>query len=29
MMHVGMNIEDKPALFAEVRRVLKERGASS
>jgi len=23
MMHVGMNIEDKPALFAEVRRVLK------
>jgi SAM-dependent methyltransferase len=24
MMHVGMNIEDKPALFAEVRRVLKD-----
>ena len=24
MMHVGMNIEDKVALFAEVRRVLKE-----
>ena len=24
MMHVGMNIEDKPKLFAEVRRVLKE-----
>jgi SAM-dependent methyltransferase len=24
MMHVGMNIEDKPALFAEIRRVLKE-----
>jgi SAM-dependent methyltransferase len=23
MMHVGMNIADKPALFAEVRRVLK------
>jgi ubiquinone/menaquinone biosynthesis C-methylase UbiE/uncharacterized protein (DUF1330 family) len=23
MMHVGMNIEDKPKLFAEVRRVLK------
>jgi len=23
MMHVGMNIENKPALFAEVRRVLK------
>jgi ubiquinone/menaquinone biosynthesis C-methylase UbiE len=23
MMHVGMNIEDKPTLFAEVRRVLK------
>ena len=23
MMHVGMNIEDKPALFAEIRRVLK------
>ena len=23
MMHVGMNIEDKPALFTEVRRVLK------
>lgn len=23
MMHVGMNIEDKPRLFAEVRRVLK------
>jgi ubiquinone/menaquinone biosynthesis C-methylase UbiE len=23
MMHVGMNIEDKPALFREVRRVLK------
>ncbi len=23
MMHVGMNIEDKPALFAEARRVLK------
>jgi hypothetical protein len=22
MMHVGMNIEDKPALFAEIRRVL-------
>jgi len=26
MMHVGMNIEDKPALFAEVRRVLKKGG---
>jgi ubiquinone/menaquinone biosynthesis C-methylase UbiE len=26
MMHVGMNIEDKPALFAEVRRVLKSGG---
>lgn len=23
MMHVGMNIEDKPALFAEIRRVLR------
>jgi ubiquinone/menaquinone biosynthesis C-methylase UbiE len=23
MMHVGMNIDDKPALFAEVRRVLR------
>ncbi|MGH6902558.1 MAG: class I SAM-dependent methyltransferase, partial [Geminicoccaceae bacterium] len=23
MMHVGMNIEDKPALFCEARRVLK------
>jgi SAM-dependent methyltransferase len=23
MIHVGMNIEDKPALFAEIRRVLK------
>jgi SAM-dependent methyltransferase len=22
MMHVGMNVDDKPALFAEVRRVL-------
>jgi SAM-dependent methyltransferase len=27
MMHVGMNIEDKPALFAEVRRVLKKGAA--
>jgi SAM-dependent methyltransferase len=27
MMHVGMNIEDKPALFTEVRRVLKEGAA--
>lgn len=26
MMHVGMNIEDKPALFREVHRVLKPRG---
>jgi ubiquinone/menaquinone biosynthesis C-methylase UbiE len=26
MMHVGMNIEDKPKLFAEVRRVLKPGG---
>jgi ubiquinone/menaquinone biosynthesis C-methylase UbiE len=26
-MHVGMNIEDKPALFAEARRVLKRGGA--
>lgn len=26
MMHVGMNIEDKPGLFAEVRRVLKSGG---
>jgi ubiquinone/menaquinone biosynthesis C-methylase UbiE len=26
MMHVGMNIEDKPGLFAEVRRVLKAGG---
>jgi ubiquinone/menaquinone biosynthesis C-methylase UbiE len=26
MMHVGMNIADKPALFAEVRRVLKPGG---
>ena len=26
MMHVGMNIEDKPRLFAEVRRVLKPEG---
>ena len=26
MMHVGMNIEDKPALFAQVRRVLKQGG---
>ncbi|MGH6924690.1 MAG: class I SAM-dependent methyltransferase [Propylenella sp.] len=26
MMHVGMNIEDKRALFAEVRRVLKSEG---
>jgi ubiquinone/menaquinone biosynthesis C-methylase UbiE len=26
MMHVGMNIEDKPALFAEARRVLKAGG---
>jgi ubiquinone/menaquinone biosynthesis C-methylase UbiE len=26
MMHVGMNIADKPALFAEVRRVLKDGG---
>jgi ubiquinone/menaquinone biosynthesis C-methylase UbiE len=26
MMHVGMNIEDKPALFAEVRRVLRPGG---
>lgn len=26
MMHVGMNIADKPALFAEVRRVLKAGG---
>jgi ubiquinone/menaquinone biosynthesis C-methylase UbiE len=26
MMHVGMNIEDKPRLFAEVRRVLKKGG---
>jgi ubiquinone/menaquinone biosynthesis C-methylase UbiE len=26
MMHVGMNIEDKPALFAEVRRVLRTGG---
>jgi ubiquinone/menaquinone biosynthesis C-methylase UbiE len=25
-MHVGMNIEDKPALFAEARRVLKQGG---
>jgi ubiquinone/menaquinone biosynthesis C-methylase UbiE len=23
MMHVGMNVEDKPTLFAEIRRVLK------
>jgi SAM-dependent methyltransferase len=27
MMHVGMNIADKPALFAEVRRVLKKGAA--
>lgn len=27
MMHVGMNIEDKPALFAKVRRVLKKGAA--
>jgi SAM-dependent methyltransferase len=27
MMHVGMNIEDKHMLFAEVRRVLKEGSA--
>jgi ubiquinone/menaquinone biosynthesis C-methylase UbiE len=27
MMHVGMNIADKPALFAEVRRVLKPGGS--
>jgi len=26
MMHVGMNIEDKPKLFSEVRRVLKKGG---
>ena len=26
MLHVGMNIEDKPKLFAEVRRVLKRQG---
>ena len=26
MLHVGMNIVDKPALFAEVRRVLKPKG---
>jgi SAM-dependent methyltransferase len=26
MMHVGMNVEDKPKLFAEVRRVLKRGG---
>ncbi|HZX86220.1 MAG TPA: methyltransferase domain-containing protein, partial [Reyranella sp.] len=26
MIHVGMNIEDKPALFAGVRRVVKPRG---
>jgi ubiquinone/menaquinone biosynthesis C-methylase UbiE len=26
MMHVGMNIEDKPALFKEIRRVLKPGG---
>lgn len=26
MMHVGMNIEDKPALFAEARRVVKTGG---
>ena len=26
MMHVGMNIEDKPRLFAEVRRVIKPAG---
>jgi SAM-dependent methyltransferase len=26
MLHVGMNIADKPALFAEVRRVCKPRG---
>jgi ubiquinone/menaquinone biosynthesis C-methylase UbiE len=26
MMHVGMNIEDKPALFSEARRVLKTGG---
>jgi ubiquinone/menaquinone biosynthesis C-methylase UbiE len=26
MMHVGMNVEDKPALFAEARRVLKPGG---
>jgi SAM-dependent methyltransferase len=26
MIHVGMNIEDKPALFAEIRRVLKPGG---
>ena len=26
MLHVGMNIEDKPALFAEARRVLKPGG---
>jgi ubiquinone/menaquinone biosynthesis C-methylase UbiE len=26
MMHVGMNIEDKPGLFAEVHRVLKPHG---
>jgi hypothetical protein len=25
MMHVGMNIADKPKLFSEVRRVLKDR----
>ena len=29
MMHVGMNIEDKPRLFAEVRRVLRNQAASS
>ena len=28
MMHVGMNIEDKPRLFAEVRRVLKQAACS-
>ena len=26
MIHVGMNVEDKPALFAEIRRVLKAGG---
>lgn len=27
MMHVGMNVEDKPALFSEIRRVLKKGSA--